>query len=220
MACTAFCTLAHPKVCTINAGKIMDYDFNKLSDRLKWLRHQRGITKREIAADEMGIPRGTYQRWEHKGTPTMKHFKEIKTHYGCSLGWLTSGEGDPFPGTKKEVSVPGKYAQDKDDPGINEVATQYSEPNQVEVLDDLTLAGKVLSSKTPYAVALHLNIRSFARAINAEERITQVETKLKILEIKFNDMVRDGLVKPGSTAGAEPEIKAGESQISEKQKAM
>lgn len=52
----------------------------------------------------------------------------------------------------------------------------------IKISDDLALAAKVLESGTPYATALHLNIQSFARAIDTEDRLGNLESQ--IVEMK------------------------------------
>lgn len=44
------------------------------------------------------------------------------------------------------------------------------------------MAARVLESGTTYAIALYLNIEHFDRAIQAEARVTALETRVAVLE--------------------------------------
>jgi phage repressor protein C with HTH and peptisase S24 domain len=68
-----------------------------LAERLKWLRKKHGLASKKVAAAAMGIKYGTYQRYEYGATPSRKKFEEIAIYYKCSLSWLMTGEGDPYP---------------------------------------------------------------------------------------------------------------------------
>lgn len=57
--------------------------------------------------------------------------------------------------------------------------------DKIKISEDLILTTQILESNTPYATALHLNIRSFARAVEAEERITLLETNQLEFEKKM-----------------------------------
>ena len=137
--------------------------------------------------------------------------------------WLFKGQGEPFPGARvkyPEVCGPEIYTQKIKSPIVNESEVHYNKPAQIKISEDLTLATKVLESDTPYAVALHLNIRAFSRAVDAGERITQLESKVDILEKRLNNMVMDGTIKPGLSGGSNPDTGASEHQPSGRRKAM
>ena len=204
----------------------------KLADRVAWAiqtikadkEFDKGITNLELAK-KLGTNKDTlagYSRGE--GLLKGEVVENIVELYKFNPLWLFKGDGEPFPGARvkyPEVCAREAYTTAEPlTPGVNEAAGQYNEPGQIKVSDDMVLAAKVLESETPYAVALHLNIHSFARAIGAEERITHLEKKVKDLEMKVDDMIKDGCIKPGSSAGSKSDTGAGESLSSSKREAM
>jgi len=183
----------------------------------------RGILDIDLAK-VLGTDKNTLAAYRnHKGLLKGEFIQRLIDYYHFSPAWLFQGDGEPFPGARakySEVCGPEAYTQKPGEGMVNEAAARYTEPGQVKVAEDMALAAKVLESATPYAVALHLNVQAFSRAIDAEERLTQLETKVKILEKKVNNMVKDGWIAPGHTADSELNPGAGETQSSGKRKAM
>jgi transcriptional regulator with XRE-family HTH domain len=70
-------------------------------------------------------------------------------------------------------------------------AAQTENSEHIKISEDLFLATRVLESGTTYATALHLNIRSFAKAIDAEERITVLESNQRDFERKMQAEMND-----------------------------
>ena len=47
---------------------------------------------------KVGIDKGLFQYyWQKGGIPTYDNLVKIKKYTGCSLDWLITGDGDPFP---------------------------------------------------------------------------------------------------------------------------
>lgn len=65
------------------------------------------------------------------------------------------------------------------DPVLNEVGEIDGFGDKFKVSDALTKAARVLESETSYAMGLLQNIQYFDRAVQAENRITQVEKNLQ-----------------------------------------
>ncbi len=64
-------------------------------------------------------------------------------------------------------------------------------PAEFKISEDLTMAARILESGTPYAIALHLNIRSFDKAITAESRIDSLEKEVATLRNEILDFRRE-----------------------------
>ncbi len=97
---------------------------------------------------------------------------------GVREGWILTGEGEIF------SKAPEKTRDVSDSPA------EAAKADQIKISEDLFLATRVLESGTAYATALHLNIRSFAKAIDAEERITVLETNQRVFEKKVDAEIK------------------------------
>jgi transcriptional regulator with XRE-family HTH domain len=165
----------------------------KLGKRIAWLRINFGMEQKE-AADKIGIIYGTYQPYEYGKHPSRRKMEQILSFYRCSSSWLLTGEGVPYPEKEPQNTQPHDNSII-----LNGIRDQIGRENvkgsdNVKISDDLTLAAKVLESGTSYATALHLNIRAFARSIQAEERIAQVERNQLDFERKMQSRM-EGLEK-------------------------
>ena len=180
-------------------------------ERMKWLRKQRGFKTKEQAAFSIGVSYGTYQRWEYAGLPGRKNIRKIADFYGCSESWLNEGVGEPFPDKQtgyKEVILPERQIN-IEGPG------EYRE-KPFKISEDLAMAARILESSSSYAIALHLNIRSFDEALTDKERLTRLEAQMseifieinalknenKVLKERLDDLTAPGLEEdPGSQDG-------------------
>lgn len=61
---------------------------------------------------------------------------------------------------------------------------------KIKISEDIYLATKVLESGTGYATALHLNIRSFAEAVDEKARMATLENKQLDFEIKMSKEIQ------------------------------
>ena len=118
---------------------------------------------------------------------------------GVELLWLATGEG-----LKRNEPERDKHS-------IAEQSASYETAGPAfKISEDLTLTAKILESQTPYAIALRLNIRSFARALQAESRIDQIEQKLQTeisdLRQQITELQRQG--KPQSKEDIKSQKKA------------
>ena len=146
------------------------FSMKTFAERMKWLRQRAGLKSKSDAANAMHMNYGTYQGYEYGLTPSKKNYKLISSFYGCSLSWLMTGEGDPFSGSSL-ASSPGMHI-------VNEKPNHYENVNGIQsesfsISEDVTLAVRVLESRTHYATALHLNIRSFSNAIDTEKTLSK-----------------------------------------------
>lgn len=116
--------------------------------------------------------------------------------------WFLKGKGEPFPGARAKYDAvcgpepfqpPTAGGADSALP-VKERAVHYCSGPEFSIYEDLTLAAKVLESRTHYATALHLNIRGFAGAVDdvialkqmngVLARLQEVESKLELLQVE------------------------------------
>ncbi|MEK7827049.1 MAG: helix-turn-helix transcriptional regulator, partial [Thermodesulfobacteriota bacterium] len=74
-------------------------DLSKLSDRIKFLRTKgpRGKLDQAVVAAAIGLSTNQYQRYEYGKARKPKIIEKLAAFYPCSLTWLLTNEGDPFP---------------------------------------------------------------------------------------------------------------------------
>ncbi len=186
----------------------------ELGKRIAWLRRN-GSLEQQQAAEAIGISYHTYQPYEYGRHPSRKNLELILNYYNCSRSWLLTGEGEPFPGARQKYpEVCGPPAPPETAPESPTVPRTISAPSaetgEISIGDDVTLAIQVLSSGTPYATALHLNIRSFADAVADRGRIAHVEQMQAEMEAKsrtFEERMQSMMAAmEGKIAGLNSEI--------------
>lgn len=170
---------------------------NEFSKRIKWLRKKKEYKQTEVA-HMLGISYGTYQRYEYGYLPKRSNYEKISSFYGCSLSWLMTGDGEPFPSngppgieeryqTEKIASYGERVKDLQVIQGVkNKDESSPAFPNSsFDLAKAVELAVRVLGSGTSYAYALYLNVIHFDRAILAESRIAVLEKKCEALEKEF-----------------------------------
>ncbi|MBO9424659.1 helix-turn-helix transcriptional regulator [Labrenzia sp. R4_1] len=65
-------------------------------DRIIHIRKRLGLSQAEFA-DRISITRGAVGNWERNKGISKKNLERIASTFGCSLDWLLSGKGQPFP---------------------------------------------------------------------------------------------------------------------------
>lgn len=167
-----------------------------------------GLTN-ETMAPLIGAKLATLANYRAMNTsPKADFIEKFCQRFDFDKNWLSRGQGEPFLGASKNyptifgpeheaLAVAAKATVSVEDVPITSPAGgdgQYS--MEFSIAEDLTLAAKVLESKTHYATALHLNIRSFAGAVNdavvlnsmkgilsqLQERFTELESKVAVLQ--------------------------------------
>lgn len=146
--------------------------------------------------------------------------------FDCNKEWLLTGNGRPFFDSgdayddlfEKYWKISRVSARNIPDTSagrvlknINSVKSKPSDVQEFSIADDITLAIKVLESKTHYATALHLNIRSFAGAVDDKTTLNAVLARLEDLEAKIiilqteNKGLKEEIKKlKGSSGGCAP----------------
>lgn len=145
---------------------------NTLAERLKWLRKKCGFASKADAAKAIGLKYGTYQGWEYGLFPSRRNYKALADYYECSLSWLQTGEGDPYP------KAGGPDLVEKNPFLVKEAAHIYNKdtdapqiPPEIRISEAMTMMARVLESGTSYATALYLNIVHFDRALSATKEL-------------------------------------------------
>ncbi len=160
-----------------------------LAERLKWLRSERGLKSKKVAAVAIGIRYGTYQRYEYGGNPSETHWKKLIEFYGCSRSWLQHDDGVAFPDrasgpVEVGTSVLGERSQYRS----SRSSSLTSPIGEFKIRDVVYMATQILESGTSYAHALYLNIVHFDRALQGETRIEKCEGDIRRLEGEVESM--------------------------------
>ena len=170
----------------------------------------------------------TYQNYEYGiSKPNTENLKKIIDYYECSYSWLLDGKGMKYyKAGGQEPSVGHAYIKDAAAPyptASRDLIDPTSAPaREFSIDEDLILAASVLKSRTHYATALHLNIRSFVCGVSAEttiskcqddlyaqgESIAQMQTRLDDLD-RQNKKLREEMKELKKTSGDSPPIALG-----------
>jgi len=127
-------------------------------------------------ARKIGIHVSTIALWDDKHLPKGDILQRIHKEFNVNIDWLLTGEGVPY--INKEAN-----GFQISEPGAEYSTTPSGTRNkQIKISDALAMAARVLESQTSYATALYLNIQHFDRAIQAEQRIANLEARLKLVE--------------------------------------
>lgn len=175
------------------------------SDRIAWVINYiiaKDDTNNFALAKKWGITKETVNSYRQgRGIVKGPVLASLVIDYGVNGEWLVSGRGEPFPGAKEKFpevcGPPGvtaeQYAhivatvrESQEHPETNAPPADPAPQRDFSIAEDVTLAIKVLESKTHYATALHLNIRSFAGAVDDKNALSQVMRRLEIMERKLD----------------------------------
>lgn len=98
----------------------------------------------------------------------------IYRKFGISLQWILDGTGPMKVSPLPKPLPPPTIALD----GFPSDA-EFHEAKGFSIQEDLNIAARVLVSDTPYAVALHLNIRSFGDALQQRDDMKAMKETLR-----------------------------------------
>lgn len=154
-----------------------------------------------------------YRWEREKAFPPADVLAAINQKYDINLHWLITGQGpmhearsdfgvesnvdyaldDPRRKTTPPESTLGREAapltnQDQaevvlKDPSLDLNPEPSTEPQGFKISDDLHKAARVLESGTAYAIALHLNIQQFDRALDDNVGIQQLKQTMRSMQI-------------------------------------
>ncbi|MBI4667538.1 MAG: hypothetical protein HY751_14140 [Nitrospinae bacterium] len=78
----------------------------KLKTFKERLQYLIGDTKPYAWCKQVGIEKGLFQYYWQKGKiPKYENLLKIRNHTGCSLDWLMSGDGDPYPDRVEDMEA-------------------------------------------------------------------------------------------------------------------
>ncbi len=153
---------------------------NTLGDRIKKIRKGLNLNQVDFALKiglESAVAISQYE--SNRREPDINKLKKICEVGNISLDELLTGEYK-----ENQTGLEGHIIKDTESP---------YEPNidKIKISEDLILTTRVLESNSPYAMALHLNIRSFAQAVEAKERILIVETNQKNMQAEISELRKE-----------------------------
>jgi hypothetical protein len=131
---------------------------------------------------------------KRKGLTKGAVLEQLVVHYNFSPEWLFKGTGEPFPGARSKYPdlcgpEPIQTSKPAAKHSVNEEPAKFDISSTSGAIgEDVALAIQVLQSRTPYATALHLNIRSFADAVIDKARIVNIEESYARLEAENAQM--------------------------------
>lgn len=161
-------------------------------ERVKKIREQLNITQAEFGKplDFKWYKIKDIEAGKIKVSPAIA--TKVADIYSVRFEWLLTGEGpmnkndrpaDEAPTIKKEVTAaPAQEAS------LGQLHQPTPAIPNFSIADDLTLAVKVLESKTHYATALHLNIRSFAGAVDDAVQLNGLASRIEELAAKIEEL--------------------------------
>jgi len=194
--------------------KMVEVDVSTLKGRTRWA-IDFIIKKDRLSNSKLGemmeLATGTINNYRRMLTiPNIEFVLKFCELFKFSILWFVQGTGYPFAGAKEShpeskgpfehprpPDMPGLFGPDADKPFVPlkrvEIITRGDADQQAgapefSIAEDLTLAAKVLESRTHYATALHLNIRSFAGAVKDATALNNVLARLEDLESKVDTL--------------------------------
>lgn len=147
-----------------------------------------------------GILKGNYKVTGGKfWTAIRDHAPECEDYF--------RGKTDIVPGLPGNKTV---KTETKPPAAINETSNETygadlarSHDKGFSVAEDMAMAAGVLESDTPYSLALHLNIRSFHRAVDAEKKQITVMDTVDDLQKQVQELKREVLLLRGQLSDDE-----------------
>lgn len=139
----------------------------------------KGISNEDLAR-ALGVNVKTLAAYkEGRGLLKGSVLEGLVTKFNFNSAWLIEGKSEPFPGA--HAKYPDVCGVENDDSSGREVLPKVAGGEEMpafRISEAITSAVKILESDTPYATALHLNIKAFERGLQAEQRIDQVDKRL------------------------------------------
>ena len=161
---------------------------------IKKIKEKENLTNVQVG-QKLGVNKNTVAAYcQGKGDLKGVALAGIVKHFGISGEWLIAGHGEPFPGARRdyiEVCGPEKaHLYNKD-----AAALPAGDAQRINIEEAMGKTYKVLTSETPYVVALYLNVQQFSNAVDAtkelstcQDRITNLETQVGALRSQVDRM--------------------------------
>jgi DNA-binding Xre family transcriptional regulator len=185
----------------IKGKKMADEQFKK---RVRWAINKvaatRGLTNRTIAP-VVGVTPTTVSNYRTmKNEPKSSFINKFCDAFSCNSEWIMTGKGRPF------FDLGDDYEDDSDIPrhpvAAAPLSRQVTEPRRVprqqtgasstsiNVDEAMGKTYKVLTSGTPYAVALYLNIQQFSSSLDTAHELSQCKERLEDLQDQVDELRR------------------------------
>jgi len=146
-----------------------------IGDRIQKVRNDNKLSQR-IFAEKIGISQGYLSEIEqNKKPPSEPILLAIEYRYAIPKDWLLTGEGE------MEKGGSGGAAEDR---AVQEMAMDQ----KINIDDAMGKVYKILSSGTPYAVALYLNIIQFASAMDTGKELEKCMGEIEELKTQINEL--------------------------------
>jgi transcriptional regulator with XRE-family HTH domain len=166
-----------------------------INDRFHSRLQEVALLKKKSQADiarDLGKGPSTVNKWWNGDiVPGFKNLASIAAYFGCDANWLDTGEGEPFPDTRR------RDADRSDSFGrvnsgmpleLTRSRGQESLDQDFSIEEMLSDTRAVLESDTVYRQALASNIRAFKQAVinegkmkNTDEKIDQMMKQIEAL---------------------------------------
>lgn len=146
--------------------------FSEIIETIKALK---GFENDYQVAEILGIKPKSMATLKTRNSIPYEELTSLCNIEGISLNWLLTNNG---PKTLSTTSA---------------AAPQTSEyqVEKIKISEDIYLATRVLESGTGYATALHLNIRSFAEAVDEKERMAALEHNQRDFEKQVREEIQN-----------------------------
>jgi len=145
-----------------------------IADRVKMVIQDSGLSLPQFSS-RTGIKKSTLVNYrDGVYPPTASFLERVCSEFLINPQWLLLGTGPMKVSPLPEPLPPPTVALD----GFPSDA-EFHEAKGFSIQEDLNIAAKVLVSDTPYAVALHLNIRSFGDALQQRDDMKAMKETLR-----------------------------------------
>jgi len=213
-----------------------------VKERVRWainrVAKDYGMTNEKFA-EMIGCATSTINSYRRKITlPGLEFFVIFLYKYSFRLDWFVKGEGEPFPGARDKYPevcgpVPAAHTykmgalppdvEVQSPPASYDPTSTHSTPVRGDITINVHEAtGKafhILSSGTPYAVALYLNIQQFSASLDSSRELMQYKERLVNQQVQIDELRSqvDGLRRQVDSVTAVPTIAAEPDDSSEKE---
>lgn len=154
---------------------------DNFKDRLIFL--WKGEAKQAKIAKDIGMTIAGFSRiWNEEGLPKAEILKKIKELKGCSLDWLLTGEGEPFPGAAPNGKVMDTLG------------------NQVDIDEFVFIPRYAVEAAAGHGRFVENETPSFTMAFRRywlENYITRDTKQLSVISVKGDSM--EGVLNDGDT---------------------
>ena len=155
----------------------------EFSKRLNTIIQHTGLLKKDFVKKSGVSSAQLFNYLKGEQEPNAKFFRRVSIEFpDINLNWLISGTGSMIIERQNIDSI--------------NIETENTEP---PISESLTMTARVLESGTTYAIALRLNIEHFYRAIEAENKLKQLEQKMMTFEDRIKKLELENVNKKINT---------------------